>query len=121
MRVTYIELLGQQYPMCLSLTAVEELSEKFGDLDKMSKALTSGDIAKIARAANDVVEILTRAGRVYCTAMGQQVPPELPCRPADAIDITDGTAIRAIMATIRNDTKREVETKPKNAEATQGD
>ena len=53
-------------------------------------------------------------------AAGQDVPPELTCKPGDLIDITDGTAIKAIFETVRTDMGREVETKTKNAGATQG-
>ena len=120
MRISYIELGGNKYPMCLSLTATEELTERFGDLSNMDKALSSGNIAEIARATNDIIEILMKAGRIYATYMGQDVPPELTCKPGDLIDITDGTAIKAIFETIRTEMGREVETKTKNAGATQG-
>lgn len=119
MRISYIELLGEQHPMCFSLSASEAMSSKFGSLERMQEDLQSGDLARVARAVDEVLAILLRAGRTYVAAIGGDLPKELPCRPADLIDVTDGSAIKAIFATIRNDTNRTVETKPtKNAGAT---
>ena len=53
-------------------------------------------------------------------ATGGELPTELPCRPADLIDVTDGEAVKAIFTAISADTARTVETKAKNAGATQG-
>lgn len=120
MRVSYIELLGEQHPMCFSLAASEELSTEFGGLDRMQEALASGDIARVAKAVDTVLDCLLKAGRIYVSATGGELPKELPCRPADLIDVTDGTAVRAIFTAISNDTSREVEAKTKNGKATQG-
>ena len=120
MRVSYIELLGEQHPMCFSLTASEELSSEFGGLEKMQNALESRDIAQVAKAVDKVLACLLKAGRIYVGATGGQLPAELPCRPADLIDVTDGEAVRAIFTAISADTARTVETKTKNAGATQG-
>lgn len=118
MRVSYIELLGQQYPMCFSLTASQELSDKFGGLGAMGEALSSKDIGELAGAVNAILEILLKAGRIYATAAGLDIPPELKCKPGDLIDVTDGSAVQSIFQTIKSDTEREVETK--NVEATPG-
>ena len=58
MRVSYIELGGNKYPMCLSLTATEELTERFGDLSNMGKALSGGNIAEGERATKDIIAML---------------------------------------------------------------
>ena len=120
MRVSYIELLGEQHPMCFSLAASEELSEKFGSLEKMQKEMGSKDISKIAKAFDTILTVLLKAGRIYVSAAGGELPKELPCRPADLIDVTDGEAVKAIFTAISADTSREVEAKGKNARATQG-
>lgn len=117
MRITYIELAGKKHPLCFSLAASEELDEYFGGLSNMQAELGCGDIGRIIRAADKVLQVLLRAGRVYVGACGEELPPELPCRPADLIDVT-GDAMGAIFAAIRNDTEREVEAATKNAEAT---
>ena len=112
MKVSYIELLGKKYPLCFSLTAATEMEEAFGGLDKLSERLTGGGIARQAVAVNTALEILLKAGRVYASASGMEVPEPLPCAPADLIDVTDGEAVRAIFSTVAGDAEREVETVP---------
>ena len=96
MKVSYIELLGEKHPLCFSLAAASEVTEAFGGLENMSKSLSLDDIGKAAKAIDAVLTILMRAGRIYVKASGGELPPELPCRPSDLIDVTDGSAIRAI-------------------------
>lgn len=120
MRVSYIELLGAKHPMCFSLTAATELDEAFGGLDAMSEQIQSGGLAARAVAINKTLEILMRAGRIYASASGMELPDPISCRPADLIDVTDGSAVRAIFSAISGDMEREVETVEKNGEATQG-
>lgn len=120
MKINYVEFLGRKYPMCLSLAATEKLTEAFGGLEQMQKALTIDNIGGAAKAIDTVLGILMDAGRIYATAMGEEVPPELPCRPSDLIDVREGSATRAIFDVIRADSSREVEAETKNGEATQG-
>lgn len=120
MRVSTIELLGKKYPLCFSLTAATEMEEAFGGLDKLSERLTGGSLAQMAGAVNTALEILLKAGRVYASASGMEIPEPLPCAPADLIDVTDGTAVKAIFSTLSGDTEREVETVSPNGEAAQG-
>lgn len=120
MKVSYIELLGEKHPLCFSLAASEALSDEFGSLENMNKEITSGDIGKVAHAVDTLLTALLKAGRIYVSATGGELPKELPCRPADIIDVTDKTAIEAMFEAIRSDSTRTVEARPKNADATQG-
>ena len=117
MKVSYIELAGRKYPMCLSLGAAAALEDTFGDLTKMGEALTQGSIRDKTAAVNDVLRILIAAGRTYVLAEGGEVPELLNCAPSDVLDVTSGAAVKAIFSTITGDTKREVEAEPKKAEA----
>lgn len=117
MKVSYIELAGRKYPMCLSLSAAAALEDTFGDLTKMGEALTHGSIRDKTAAVNDVLRILIAAGRTYVLAEGGEVPELLNCAPSDVLDVTSGAAVKAIFSTITGDTKREVEAEPKKAEA----
>lgn len=117
MRTSYIELLGKRYPMCFSLTAATEMDEAFGGLEALSGRLREGSLAQRAADINRALEILLKAGRVYASASGMELPEPLPCAPADLIDVTDGAAVRAIFSAVSGDTAREVETVPKNGEA----
>lgn len=120
MRVSTIELLGRKYPMCFSLTAATEMDEAFGGLENLSERIGAGGIAQQTAAINRALEILLKAGRVYASASGMEILEPLPCAPADLIDVTDGAAVAAIFSAISGDAEREVETVPKNGEATQG-
>ena len=119
MKLRYIELLGNKYPLCFSLSATEELCDIFGDLDGMSKALTDKNTGKQIKAINAVLEILIRAGQNYCKVAGIDTPPPLDCKPGDVMDISDPEAIKAIFEAISGDNEREVEATPKNAKPTQ--
>lgn len=116
MRVSYIELAGQRYPLCFSLTAAAEMDEAFGGLDALSEKMQAGTLAQRAGVINQALEILLKAGRIYASASGGELPEPLPCSPGDLIDVTDGAAVHAIFSAISGDTEREVETVP-NGEA----
>lgn len=118
MKVSYIKLLGRDYPLCFSLTASQELSDAFGGLDKMTKELTGVDMGKMVKAVNTTLGVLMKAGRIYSEAIGQECPEPLPCQPCDVIDMTDPESIKAIFAAINGDTERTVEAK--NTKAAQG-
>lgn len=120
MKVSYIELLGQKHPLCLSLAAVEALTEEFGDLSKMADELDERNLSKMASAVDRILTILLKSGRTYAGALGEELPPELPCRPADLIDVRDQAAVQAIFSAMRTDAERTVEVEGKNAEATSG-
>lgn len=120
MKVSYIELLGEKHPMCFSLAASERIDEEFGSVDAMLDELHSKELRRIAKAADKVIQILMHAGRIYMSALGEPLPPPIPCRPADLIAVTDQESIQAIFSTMKEDSAQEVVTEPKNAEATQG-
>lgn len=119
MRVSYIELLGQKHPMCFPLTAASAMEEAFGGLEGLLDRVNTGSLAQQASAINQALEILLKAGRVYASASGMELPDPLPCAPADLIDVTDGKAIKAIFSAVSADTEREVETVPKKQDAAQ--
>ena len=84
-----------------------------------STAWTSTRTSRPALPTTTPLEILLKAGRIYASASGMELPEPLPCAPADLIDVTDGGAVRSIFSAITGDTEREVETIPKNGEAAQ--
>lgn len=112
MRISYIKLAdGEERPVCFSLSAVEELQDEFGSLEEMGTQLRAGGVKSISK----VLEILLRAGKNYCKAMGQECPPDLKCKPGDLIDVSDGMSIVSeIFAAIGGDSDRTVETAGKN-------
>lgn len=110
MRLQYLKIGGEKHPACFSLSAIEEIEDEFGSLDKMVKELNAGKV----KAVGKVLDIMLRAGRAYCTGMGIVCPPPLKCKPADLIDVTDASIITDIFSVINNDTERTVEAKSKN-------
>ncbi len=121
MKVTYIELLGEKHPLCFSLAAQEALEETFGGLDAMSEEFASGESRRIISAVDKALQILMKAGRVYLSARGEELPAPLPCRPADLIGAGEKEKIKTIFQAIAADTEREVEVEIKNGEATPGE
>lgn len=116
MKIGYIELAGEKHPLCFSLSATEEICEKFGSLDGMGKALEEDDFKTRIGNIDSILTILMKGGRRYCEVMGQELPLPLPCRPADVLGVFDKDAIAAIRETISRDSARTVEAKPKKAD-----
>ena len=81
MRVNYITIKdGERHPMCLSLSAIEEIIETFGGLTEMTETLRGDDQLAKLRGINSMLEILMRAGRHYCAEMGIDKIGRASCR-----------------------------------------
>lgn len=120
MRISYIELLGEKHPLCFSLSATEEMCKEFGSIEAMTVAMDSDNMGEKLSAIDTILTILMKAGRRYCTAIGEDMPQPLKCRPADIISIDDAKIISGIKQAMLDDTDRTVEVQEKNAEATRG-
>lgn len=119
MKITYITLLGQDYPLCFSLAASAKLSDAFGGLDKLEAMVTGKDVGKTAKAVDTLLNTLMEAGRIYCEMAHIETPEPLKCNPSDLLDMTDPAALSAVLAAITAGNKRDVETvDSKNREAT---
>lgn len=115
----YLEVAGQRHPIRLTLRAVQQLSARFGGIDNMGRILMdTSDMDAQLDALNDVLIILLKAGRCFASLAGEQLPPELPCDPIDVIDTDVASALSVVLSAMRGDSEREVETVPKNGEAT---
>lgn len=112
MKLSYVQLGDdkEKRPVCFSLSAIEEIEEKFGGLDKMRDGLTKGKVKTITT----VLEIMLRAGENYCKGMGIDCPPPLKCRPSDLIDVRDKSVVEQIFAAISADSERDIELSGKN-------
>lgn len=108
MRISYINLLGKDYPLCFSLAATEKLTEKFGSLEKMQEEMSANSV----KAIGIVLDILMEAGQRYCKVAGIECPEPLPCRAADIIDLSDPSAVNGIIGAMS--AEREVEVAEKN-------
>jgi len=114
MKISYINLLGKDYPLCFSLSATEKLTEEFGSLENMQSAMGENSVKAITK----ILDVLLEAGQKYCSVAGIECPPPLPCRAADVIDLSDPEAVTAIFRAMKAGNDREVEVAEKNAVAT---
>ena len=107
MKVTYIELLGEKHPLCLSLAAAQAIDEAFdGGMAQMQEEVLGASVGRQAAAVDKLLQILMKAGRIYLSACGEELPKPIPCRPADLIDVRDKTVISTVFAALSNDTER---------------
>lgn len=119
MRIKYINILGQEHPLCYSLRASAELGEIFEELEREKAKGVKITKARIAIYSGKMLDVLLKAGRVYGKLAGLELPPPLPCSTVDLIDATDLASLALVNECIRDGSKREVVTEG-NAEATQG-
>ena len=110
MKLHYLNIGGEKRPACFSLSAVEEIEDEFGSLDKMVEDLNKGKVKTVGK----VLDIMLKAGTAYCAGMGIECPPPLKCRAADIIDVTDADVIKEIFSVMNGDAERTVEVKGKN-------
>jgi hypothetical protein len=114
MKISYINLLGKDYPLCFSLSATEKLTEEFGSMEQMQSAIKDSSVKSICT----ILDVLLEAGQKYCKVAGIDCPPPLPCRAGDVIDLSDPEAVTAIFHAISAGNERTVEAVEKNAVAT---
>ena len=110
MKISYVQLGGEKRPVCFSLSAIEDIEDEFGSLNKMREQLSAGKV----KAINKVLEIMLNAGRIYAETIGEECPPPLKCKPSDLIGTDDINIVSEIFAAIGDGTERKVEAKSKN-------
>lgn len=119
MKITYIELKGNQHPLCYNLYAIEEICDEFGSPEDMADKMNSGNRSEQLRTITKVLKILMDGGRAYCKEMGIELPEKIE-NPAALIDATSPEAVQAIFSAIKRDKETEIEVISKNVEAAQG-
>lgn len=127
-RTTYIDFFGQQYPLCLTVLASQKITERFGGIEALGKALEAGGADGLTTWA-ELLHILMEggAGRVKAIAWlnGEDVAtPSVPDLETitQILSWSDVSAFGSALWTAMGvSTQTTVETEPeKNAEATQG-
>lgn len=114
MKITYINLMGKDYPLCWNLEVGAKLQEQYGDIDSLMEALRGESI----RAMINTLDALLEGGQNYCKVAGIECPPPLPCSVGSVIDISDTSAVAEAFKAINAGSEREVEVVEKNAAAT---
>jgi len=122
-RVEYLTLAGKKYPMAFTMSAIERVEEEFGSVENMSEALQYSEetgFSPLIQSIETVFSILLDAAKAHAACLGEEIPPDLPCRIADFMSIADAQAL--IGEVIQNGSRREVEAAPsKKEEATAED
>lgn len=120
MNLKTIELLGEQHPLCFSMTAAQNLTRHFGSMEQFGEQLMHEDATIRRDAVCDALTELLRAGRKYATAVGDPLPRELPCAVSDILPPTTAPLVALLVSVMRSDAQREVEIEDsgKNAVAT---
>lgn len=122
MRVTYINLLGEEHPLCFSFSAIEEITDKFGGMSEMQEVLFSDDLGKQMKAVGQLLAILLKAGRRHAKLVGLPLPKEIEGDITDLLGVSEvATALTKVVETTSNDSSQEIDAKPdpKNTAAMQ--
>ena len=114
MKISYLPLLGKDYPLCWSLAATRKITDKFGSIEKAQEEMSKNSVGAICT----ILDILIEAGQNYCKVAGIDCPPPLPCSAADLIDMSDTASISTIFKAMAAGNEREVEVVEKNSKAT---
>lgn len=120
-RVTTYTICGREFPLCFTMGAAAAMMERYGDITKISDAITGDDAKKCLTEAIWMLGQLLHAGCMHARLLGEDVPdPPGVCALYDLLTIGDLRDARlAIMACLSAGSSRNVEAEPiKNVEAT---
>lgn len=121
MKEAKIKLLGSERPMCFSTRVLCDAEEKFGGLEKMFDAMSSGTTRERMNTIFWVLAAMLKAGERRAQLNGEECPkaPDAEALP-DLFGVDDLTAlVQSIKEAIVSDSRRDVlADAPKNAEAT---
>ena len=120
-RVATYKINGKEYPLCFTMGAAAAMMERYGDITKISDAITGDDANKCLTEAIWMLGQLLHSGCMHARLLGGDVPdPPGVCALYDLLTIGDLRDVRlAIMACLAAGSARNVEAEPiKNAEAT---
>lgn len=118
MRTAVLDLEGRHI-LCLSLRAVQAITEQYGDIPSMIAALGREDPARRTADTLWVLRCLADAGDRYARLNRMDNTP-LPEDLEDVLGPYDMAAVRAaIFTAISNGQYGTVRTKPKNADTAQ--
>ena len=124
-RITYIEIMGREYPMCLTVGATKVFRNVFGigikNIDQLMELAEDGEnVDMVLGNMLQILQILLNGGRnaVQCRArMAGEEVPEIPAFTADDLmniyTLADiGELSKKIMAAISDSYRQEIEAEP---------
>lgn len=112
MNVSKINIGKEEFPLVMSMSAIEEILEAFGSMDEMTKRMDSDDTLVQLKTIDRLLVILINAGIRYCKAVGLPTPEELAFDPADVLDIQSQEIITSIKGAMISSQKTTIKAKP---------
>lgn len=135
-KIKFIEFNGKKYPVSFSLMATKMIARKFGSLEKMESAISSGEVTESAiDAISFVASTLIHQGCAYLNCYEKDVEPYenapyengkyIPVTAEEIETLLQFDEIELFMEELFDvigigDSKHEEEDIPKNTKATQG-
>lgn len=121
MRVTELTIAGKTYPVCLSTGAAKKISDRYGDITKVSDAFTDKSTSEMLGELNWLLALLVKAGCDYKKySEGKEIEPITEEALDCLLGLDDVQQLQSdVFGAMTDGMKREVEVDEKNAEATQ--
>ena len=121
--MTTIKIAGQEYPLALTLGAMEQLDEMCGGIENAAKVFDGKKMGQIVKTLVKMPGILIRGGCDYMAAEGQDAPkaPNENAIKAGLLPRDIPTAKTALFQAMADSMGRTVDVEPdqKNGGATQ--
>lgn len=75
-RLTFVEIVGKEYPMSFSLMAAKKVAEKYGSVEKILDSVKTKGGIKVGTidAITDILELLIAQGCAYKNYFEKDVP-----------------------------------------------
>ena len=111
MKLSYLTIGEEKYPICFSSATIEDIQDEFGGLTEWQEALQTGKL----KVYTKTIEIFMNAGREYCITSGIECPPPLTGRISARIDMEGiQDCMAKVMECMAKDSERSVEVRSKN-------
>ncbi len=112
MLINYIELAGENHPICFSAFAMEMIEDQFGGMKEWSEQIQSGKI----KVYNTSIDIFLQAGMERMITEGRECPPPIKGKASALLGMEElKAAMEKIMECVSADAERTVEVRSKNA------
>lgn len=119
-QISKVNILGKEYPVNFSPYVLEQISQRWGGLADMQKALTGeGDIADKVKGSIYLMHSLMTAGHALAVFMGETDAPDVPdfdllCMviPTSDMRTIQTQAFAAIMAASKTTVETQAEKNP---------
>lgn len=73
-KITYMEIVGKNYPMSFSLMATKKIAEKYGSLEKALNEVKGETTPESIETLTDIVELLISQGCAFKNYFEKDVP-----------------------------------------------